>query len=94
MNGKFLEEVSEERDLEVIIRSDLKSSSQCIKSVNTANRVLGMIKRTFIVRDKKIIVQLYESLARPHLEYRVQAGGPIFRVTLTYWKVFKDEPQN
>jgi len=32
MNGKFLEEVSE-----VIIRSDLKFSSQCIKAVNTAN---------------------------------------------------------
>jgi len=46
MNGKFLEEVTEERDLGVIMQSDLKCSSQCIKAVNTANRILGMIKRT------------------------------------------------
>jgi len=45
-----------------------------------------MIKRTFSVRDKKIIVQLYKSLVRPHLEYSVQACRPIFGVTLTYWK--------
>ena len=46
MNGKYLAEVIEERDLGVIVQNDLKCSSQCIKAVNTANRVLGMIKRT------------------------------------------------
>jgi len=51
MNGKFLDEVTEERDLGVIMQSDLKCSSQCIKAVNTANRILGMIKRTISVRD-------------------------------------------
>jgi len=45
MNGKYLE-ITEKRDLVVIMQSDLKCSSQCIKAVNTANRVLGMIKRT------------------------------------------------
>ena len=79
MNGKYLEEVIEERDLGVIIQSDLKCSSQCIKAVNTANRILGMIKRTFCVRDKDIILQLYKSLVRPHLEYSVQAWRPHFQ---------------
>ena len=59
MNGKFLEEVTEERDLGVIIRSDLKCSSLCLKAANTANKVLGMIRRTFSVKDKKIILLLY-----------------------------------
>ena len=77
MNGKFLEEVTEERG--VIIRSDLKCSSQCMKAVNTANRVLGMIRRTFSVKDKKIILLLYKALVRPHLEYSVQAWRPHFR---------------
>jgi len=45
--GKHLEEVFEERDLGVIMQSDLKYSKQCLKAVSTANKVLGMIKRTF-----------------------------------------------
>jgi len=43
-NGKFLDEVTEERDLCVIMHSDLICSSQCIKAINTANMILGMIK--------------------------------------------------
>ena len=64
MNGKISEEVTEVRDLGVIIQNNLKCSS--IKAVKTANKVLGMIKRTFSVRDKNIISQLYKSLIRPH----------------------------
>ena len=79
MNGQFLEEVTEERNLGVIIRSDLKCSSQCTKAVNTANRVLGMIRRIFCVRDKNIILLLYKAMVRPHLEYSVQACRPHFR---------------
>jgi len=76
MNGKYLEEVVEERDLGVIIHSDLKCSKQCLKAVSTANEVLGMIKRTFSIRDKEIILQLYKSLVRPHLKYSIQAWRP------------------
>jgi len=67
MNGKLLDEVTEERDLGVIVQSDLKCSIQCIKAVSTANMVLGMIKKTISVRDKDIILQLFKSLVRPHL---------------------------
>ena len=54
MNGKFLEEVTEERDLGIITQKDLKCSSHCIK-LKPTDRVLGMIKRTFSVRDSSII---------------------------------------
>ena len=73
MNGKYLEEVTEERDLGIILQSDLKCRKQCLKAVSTANKVLGMIKRSFSVRDKEVILQLYKSLVRPHLEYSIQA---------------------
>jgi len=79
MNGKFLDEVTEEKDLGMIMQSDLKCSSQCFKAVNTANRILGMIKRTISVRDKDIILQLFKSLVRQHLEYSVQAWRPHFQ---------------
>ena len=62
MNGKYLEEVTKERDLGVIFQNDLKCSRQCLKAVNTANKVLGMIKRSFSVRDNDVILQLYNYL--------------------------------
>ena len=38
-----------------------------------------MIKRTFSVRDKEVILQLFKSLVRPHLEYCIQAWNPHFQ---------------
>jgi len=43
------------------MQSDLKCSKQCLKAVSTANKVLGMIKRSFSIRDKDIILQLCKS---------------------------------
>jgi len=80
MNGKYLEEAIEERDLaRVIIQSDLKCSKQCLKAVSMANKVLGMIKMSFSIRDKETILQLYKSLVRPHLEYSIQAWRPHYQ---------------
>jgi len=60
----------------------------------SANRVLVMIKRTFTVRDKSIVLQLYKSLNRPHLEYSVQAWRPQFCKDIDHWKVYKEEQLN
>jgi len=79
MNGKYLEEAIEERDLGVIIQTDLKCSKQCLNVVSTAKKVLGMIKKTFSIRDKDVILQLYKSLVRPHLEYSIQAWRPHYQ---------------
>jgi len=79
MNGKYLKEVVEERDLGVIIQSDVKCSKQCLKAVSMANKVLGMIKKTFSIRDKEVSLQLYKSLVRPHLEYSIQAWRPHYQ---------------
>jgi len=76
LNDKNLDVDKEERDLGVVIQNDLKCRLQCIKVVNTANKVLGMIKRAFVYKDSEIVVRLYKSLVRPHLEYCVQAWRP------------------
>jgi len=47
MNSKKLENTSMEKDLGVIITSDLKSSQQCSQSYAKANRILGMIKTNY-----------------------------------------------
>ena len=46
---------------------------QCAKAASKGNQILGLIKRTFISKKKNIILNLYKSLVRPHLEYCIQA---------------------
>ena len=42
VNRVELETIEEEKDLGVFIRSDLKSSTQCVKSAARARRIVGM----------------------------------------------------
>ena len=79
MEAVKLQEICEELDLGVIVQEDLKWAKQCAKVVGTANRMLGMIKRTFGNFSRDIIVKLYKSLIRPRLEYAVQAWRPHLR---------------
>ena len=75
----MLETVDEEKDLGVMIRIDLKASSQCVKIVNAANQILGMIKRTFIFKTKDNLLQLYKCLIRSQLEYCMQVWNPYLK---------------
>jgi len=44
-----------ERDLGVHIQDNLKVSEQCNKAANTANRILGMINRTFSYKPRVLV---------------------------------------
>ena len=52
-DGSILESVNEEKDLGVIISEDLKWDKQCSAAVSKANKILGMIKRSFSVRSRE-----------------------------------------
>ena len=47
-------------------------------AVKKANKMLGLIKRNFHDKSKGIIIPLYKSLVRPHLEYCCQVWSPYF----------------
>ena len=79
LGGKDLITTVEERDLGVIIHSGMNPSRQCTEASKKGNQILGMIKRTIESRDKEIIVKLYKTLVRPHLEYCVQAWNPFLK---------------
>jgi len=79
LDGVSLAVTGAERDLGVIVDSDLKASKQCVKAAATANRILGMISRTISNKSIEIIRPLYKSLVRPHLEYCVQAWRPHYQ---------------
>ncbi|CAF0752936.1 unnamed protein product [Brachionus calyciflorus] len=70
-------EISEgEKDLGVLISSHLKWSNHVNNAVNKANRMLGIVKRTFKHLDCNSFLLLYQSLIRPHLDYAVSAWNP------------------
>ena len=78
MAGSILSNVTSEKDLGVVISSDLKPSGQCAAAAARANRVLGLIKRNFSNFSKDIVLNLYKQLVRPHLDYAVQAWNPFY----------------
>ena len=76
LGGKLLASHTSERDLGVIVQSNLKVDMQCNKAACEANRRLGMIKRNFRFKSKSVMLPLYKSIVRPHLDYCMQAWRP------------------
>ena len=68
--------IHQEKDLGVVISSDLKVFQQCQQAYNKASRILGLINRTIKYRHTDILLRLYKSLVRPHLEYSISAWYP------------------
>ena len=79
LNQEELESSEYEKDLGVIINSDLRLRKQCLEARNKANRVLGFIFRSVKSRSPEVILKLYLALVRPHLDYAVQFWSPHYR---------------
>src|SRR5215469_16679454 len=76
MGNNVLKESNEERDLGVIVSNSLKVAEQCRVAAALANKILGMIKRTIVYKNKLVILNLYKALVRPKLEYCIQVWSP------------------
>jgi ribonuclease P/MRP protein subunit RPP40 len=60
LNGTALSITSEEKDLRVIIKDNLKPSQQCAVAARKENQILGQIRRGFTCYDKDTIVAIYK----------------------------------
>ena len=72
-NNGIIEEVpleisTLEKDLGVLIDSNLNFEEQIIAKANKANSIMGMIRRNFIYMDATIFKYLFKAVVRPHIE--------------------------
>ena len=66
----------------MLVSQDLTPREQCIIARNRANRVLGFITRSISNRSSDVILKLYLSLVRPHLDYLLQFLSPYYRTDI------------
>ncbi len=70
-----LTKTNDERDLGIII-SDLKWHDHTSHAANKANRVLGMINRTFSHFTPELLRIVYTTFVRPNLEFAIAPCNP------------------
>ena len=83
MNGKLLSVSEEEKDLGVIIDSNLTFDKHISAKINKGNSTMGLIRRTMEYMDEENFRLLYTALVRPHLEYANAVWSPYLKKHIT-----------
>ena len=91
MGGTVLNTTLKERDLCLTISADMKVSEQCGVAAAKGNQILGTIRRNIVRKQKELIILLYKTIARPHLEYCIQAWRPYRKKDIDVLEKYKGE---
>jgi len=79
LGTRELEHVFEQKDLGVIVDSELRFEEHIGMKVKKANSIAGLIRRSFAYLDATLFKQLFITFVRPHLEYCQAAWAPYLK---------------
>ena len=77
MGDVLLPVVESEKDLGVLMSKNLDFVDYIHLCINKANAMIAWVTRTFVSRKKELMLKIYKSMIRPHMEYCVQLWSPL-----------------
>ena len=71
-----IEQVQEIKDIGVTVDSLLSFKQHIYRKIVTANKIIGIIRRSYKYLDTEMFIPLYKCLIRSHFDYAVTVWDP------------------